>query len=152
MSSELVARLRSQRGNTMLLMPAAVLVLFVLAAIAVDAAVLFLGQRRLADLAASVAQDAIAAVDDATFYDEERALGIDAGAARARETTLRAALPRDDALLDPACAVTTDVGDDGPTAAVRCTASVRFVFTPVVPGTDRLRQVTASETAVGRQG
>jgi Flp pilus assembly protein TadG len=150
-SSELLARLRSQHGNTMLLMPAAVLVLFVLAAIAVDAAVLFLGQRRLADLAASVAQDAVAAVDEASFYDEDRDLALDVGDARAREATLTSALPRDDALLDPSCGVEAGQGESGPVATVSCTARVRFVFTPVVPGTDRLRQVSAHETAVGRQ-
>jgi hypothetical protein len=45
-----------------------VLVLFLLAGIAVDAAVQFLGQRRVADLAASVAQDAVASVDVESFY------------------------------------------------------------------------------------
>jgi uncharacterized membrane protein len=148
-SSELRARLRSQQGNTLLLMPAAVLVLFVLAAVAVDAAVLFLGQRRVADLAASVAQDAVAAVDEARFYAGD--LALDEGLGRQRGTTLMATLPQDDALLDPSCEVTTGQTEEGPSATANCSARVRFVFAPAVPGAERIRAVSAHETAVGRQ-
>ena len=149
MSSEWLARLRSQQGNTLLLMPAAVLVLFILAAVAVDAAVLFLGQRRVADLAASVAQDAVAAVDEASFYADD--LALDQGRGQQRGAMLSATLPQDDALLDPACGVTTGQGHDGPTAEVHCTARVRFIFAPAVAGAERIREVEARETAVGRQ-
>lgn len=147
MFSDLLGPLRSQQGNTLLLMPVGVLVLLILAAIAVDAAVLFLGQRRVADLAASVAQDAVAAVDEASFYEGE--LALDPGRARRREATLTSSLPRDDALLDPSCAVTTGNRGDGPTASASCTARVRFVFAPAVPGARRLSEVVANETAVG---
>jgi Flp pilus assembly protein TadG len=147
-SSELRRRLREEHGSTLLLMPAAVLVLFLLAAITVDAAVLFLGQRRLADMAASVAQDAIAAVDEGSFYaDELRLSGRDA---RARELTLRETLPRDDAFLDPACTVA--VSPTEVRADVACVARVRFVFAPGVPGAARLAEVRVSESAVGRRG
>lgn len=149
MSSELVRRLRGEHGNTLLLMPAAVLVLFLLAAIAVDSAVLFLGQRRVADLAASVAQDAVAAIDEARFYEGELVL-VESDATR-RGRTLAANLPRDDALIDPSCTVTTGRDDDlDPTASARCTARVRFVFAPTIPGAPRLSEVVGSETAVGR--
>lgn len=139
----------------MLLMPVAVLVLLILAAIAVDAAVLFLGQRRVADLAASVAQDAVAYVAPASFYAGDLALDRPDGEVfrpGQRADALTARLPQDDALLGPDCTVTTDQGAEGPVATARCTAQVRFIFAPAVPGSQRMSRVEASETAVGLSG
>jgi Flp pilus assembly protein TadG len=52
-----------------MLMPAAVLVLLVLGALAVDSAVVFLAQRELVNAAAAAANDAAAeALDDAALY------------------------------------------------------------------------------------
>ncbi|HEV8114965.1 MAG TPA: hypothetical protein VGP53_01915 [Acidimicrobiales bacterium] len=45
-------------GSTLLLLPSAVLVLFLLTALAVDGAATFLAQRELADVCASAANDA----------------------------------------------------------------------------------------------
>ena len=50
-----------QRGNVLLLVPAGVLVLVIFGALAVDAALAFLGQRALTDAAAAAANDAAAA-------------------------------------------------------------------------------------------
>lgn len=61
-------------------------------------------------------------------------------------------LPQDDALIDPSCEVVTGQSGGAPLATVSCTARVRFVFTPAIPGARNLREVTANETAVGRQG
>jgi len=49
------------RGSTLLLVPSAVLVLFLLTALAVDGAATFLAQRELADACAGAANDAAAA-------------------------------------------------------------------------------------------
>jgi hypothetical protein len=52
-----------------MLVPAAVLVLVILASLAVDAAVAFLGQREVANAAAAAANDAVtAALSDEAFY------------------------------------------------------------------------------------
>lgn len=150
MGSEGRRRLRDQRGNTLLLFPAGLLVLLLLAAIAVDTAELFLGQRRVSDLAASVAQDAVAALDEEAFYGGE--LGIDVDGATVRQATLTSQLPTDDALLEPSCDVSVGRDGRGPTATATCRARVRFVFAPAVPGADRVAEVTARETAAGRQG
>lgn len=139
-----MARPRCQRGNTLLLMPAAVLVLFVLAAVAVDAAVLFLGQRRVADLAASVAQDAVAAIDRGSFYEDD--LHVDEADARTREAALRDELPTDDGFDDPRCELTAV----GVRVEVTCTATVRLIFAPAIPGSRHSRTVEATETAEGR--
>lgn len=151
------ARLRAwlsrEHGNAMILMPVAILVLVLLAAITVDAAVLFLGQRRVADLAASVAQDAVAFVDEEGFYAGDLALEGPGGRPGQRADVLASQLPQDDALRSPSCEVDTSHRDDGsPLAEVRCTAHVRFVFAPAVPGAARLSEVRAQETAVGLQG
>lgn len=57
-----------ETGSVLLLVPAAVLVLVILGAVAVDAAVVFLGQRQLSDAAAAAATDAASAVSDSAFY------------------------------------------------------------------------------------
>ena len=56
-------------GSTLLLVPSAVLVLFLLTALAVDAAASFLAQRELADACAAAANDAAAvALDPGRLY------------------------------------------------------------------------------------
>lgn len=60
---------RSQRGSVLILIPALVLVLIVLGAIAVDASIAYLGRRELADFTASAAdRAAAAALDKSSFY------------------------------------------------------------------------------------
>jgi len=57
----------------LLLFPAAVLIVLVLAAITVDSAIAFLAQRELANATAAAANDAASrAVDDQTFYQDDR--------------------------------------------------------------------------------
>lgn len=58
-----------ERGSTLLLVPSAVLVLFLLTALAVDGAASFLAQRELADACAGAANDAAtAALDPDRLY------------------------------------------------------------------------------------
>jgi hypothetical protein len=52
----------------LILVPAAVLILVVLGAVALDAAVVFLGQRQLSAAAANAATDAASAISDSSFY------------------------------------------------------------------------------------
>ena len=57
----------------LLLFPAAVLVVVVLAAVAVDSSIAFLGERQLANATAAAANDAAAvAVSDRSFYEDDR--------------------------------------------------------------------------------
>lgn len=57
------------RGSALMLMPAAVLVLFLLASLAVDSALVWTAQRELANRAAAAASDiAATAIDDDRFY------------------------------------------------------------------------------------
>lgn len=70
------------RGSVLMLVPAGVLVLLMLGAMAVDSAVGFMAQRELSSLAAGVANDvAGAALSDPAFYQESGAIRIDPRAA-----------------------------------------------------------------------
>jgi Tfp pilus assembly protein PilX len=63
-------RTRSDRGSVLLLVPAGILIVVALGAMAVNAAVIFQGERRAANIANSVANDlATLALDSAHFRD-----------------------------------------------------------------------------------
>lgn len=134
-----------EHGNTLVLFPVAVLIVLGLGGLALDAATIFLAQRRLADLAAALANDAIAAVDVDAFlargevaFVQER---IDT-----RGAQLVAAQAEDRGFEAVDCEVS--VAADPPRAVAVCTAQVRPLFAPVVPGMERVEQVEAVETAV----
>ncbi len=63
----------SERGSSLLLFPAGVLIVLVLAAMAVDTSIAFMGQRELANATAAAANDAASqAVDNSAFYQQDR--------------------------------------------------------------------------------
>lgn len=129
------------RGSALLLMPAAVLVVLVLGAIAVDSAVAFLAERDLAGAAAAAANDAVtAAMDEAalrggTDYSLDRAL---VESVVARSLDLRG-LP---AVTDVAVAV------DGVEVRVTVSAEAPLVFAPTIPGAPDTVAVSATASAV----
>ena len=140
---------RSERGSVLMLMPAAVLVLLVLGAIAVDSAVVFLAQRDLANRTAAAANDiAGAATSDATFYGEGRVV-VDAGEARryVAAAFAPALRPEGYASWSPELRV---VGDR--TVEVSATAEVRYVFATAIPGVRHTATVTARSVATARGG
>ncbi|HEV2758645.1 MAG TPA: hypothetical protein VGV86_03660 [Acidimicrobiales bacterium] len=62
-----------ERGSTLLLFPAALLIMVALAAMTVDSAIGFLAQRQLLNATAAAANDAAAeAVSDSSFYEANR--------------------------------------------------------------------------------
>lgn len=140
-------RLRRDEGTALMLMPAGVLIVLILGALAVDSAILFLGERELADLTAAAANDAAtAALDPDAFYkcgrlrlDEDQAQSV----ARA-VTTVRTS----DAVTLTDLAAAVDNGATPPEITVTATGTVRLIFTPAVPGTSRTRIVSARSTAV----
>lgn len=74
-----------------MLVPAGVLVLLMLGAVAVDSAIGFMAQRELSSLAAGVANDvAGAALSDPAFYEQRGAVRIDPAAAANRAAAARA--------------------------------------------------------------
>ncbi len=127
-------------------MPAAVLILLGLGAMALDSAAIFLGQRRLVDLTAAIATDAVAAVDRERFYDpQDVEVVLDPDQVAARTAVLLAAQREDRTFAALAC----DPPElDGTRATVTCHATVRPVLAPFWGLADAHR-LTVTETAVG---
>ncbi|MFU8839614.1 MAG: hypothetical protein ACNA8R_02700 [Nitriliruptoraceae bacterium] len=162
MVSELPARARGARhaaawqtedANTLILVPVAILVLFGLAAVALDSATIFLGQRRLVDVASAVANDAVAAVDLDAYYaqGDTEVVPLDRDRAAARRDQLVARQGQDRSLEELSCRFVTL--EDGPPSRVEvlCTASVRPILAPLWPGAPRTQAIQAREVAVGLQ-
>jgi len=139
-------RWAAEDGNTLALFPAAVLVMFLLASLAIDAAITFSAQRTLADIAASVANDAASAISPDDYYDNQQ-LRIDSAAAAARsDATL--ARRTDAAAIDAACGVDAV----GTTVVVTCTGEVRQLISPMRYLGVSTRDIRAQATAVAVQG
>jgi len=121
----------------LLLFPAAVLVVVVLAAVAVDSSIAFLGERELANATAAAANDAASqAISNSAFYQGDR-IELDPA------TVERVAVGRVRATLDAGRHhdVVVDVRALPPAAAgcgwtVRVTARSRvaYIFSRAVPG------------------
>lgn len=137
-----------QRGSVLMLMPAAVLVLVVLGAIAVDSAVVYLAEREVGSAAAAAANDAAgAAMSDGDFYRSGGEVTLDPGrAAAVAQASAAARLPRELELLGP-----PRVEVAGRQVCVRVAARVRRIFAPAIPGgvADATVEAQAGATAVG---
>jgi hypothetical protein len=132
-------------GSALALVPAGFLVLILLAAIAVDSAVAFLGQRQLGDALAAAANDAAAAaVSDSTFYGSGQITIDPSEAATVVCESMAAQRPN---LQD----IQVSIAVAGSTIAVRATAQVQEVFGRVLPGL-HTRQVSASASAQADEG
>ncbi|HVX19397.1 MAG TPA: hypothetical protein VHA73_15330 [Acidimicrobiales bacterium] len=130
---------RRDAGTVLLLMPAAVLIVIILGAIAVDAAVAFTAQRNL-----------VAAAGDASNDASE--VGLDRGALlgqgevrldrRSVAATILRVLHRDG--IDDATVEDVAITTDGRSASVRLRRTVRLVFAPIVPGVSHTATVRAT--------
>jgi hypothetical protein len=132
---------RAEDGNTLVLMPVAFLVLLALAAIAVDSAAVYLGQRRVADLAAGLANDAVAALDQRSFYEGE-VVRVDRDGAVGRQARIFASLSEDPAFRNVRC----DLAPAGDQASATCEAHVQPIFGRALRR-DQGYLVRATETA-----
>jgi hypothetical protein len=137
-----------ERGSVLALMPAAVLVFFVLGALAVDASLAFLGERQVSNLAASVANDAATQGIDVVRYYGTGEIVVDP--ARVRDVADAVAARADaDHLLG--LTIDTDViGTD--VVVVRVRARVRSLFSRVLPSGLEEREVRASAEATAERG
>lgn len=148
-----VARRPDEAGNALILVPVTVLILLGLAAVALDSATVFLGQRRLVDVASAVANDALAAVDLDAFFSQTgtEVVPLDRARAEARRDQLVARQGQDRSLEDVSCRFVAL--DDGPPTRVEvvCTATVRPIMAPLWPGAPGVRSIQAREVAVGIQ-
>jgi Flp pilus assembly protein TadG len=149
-----LARLRflGEQANTMILFPAAILVLFGLGALAMESANLFLGTRRLTDLASAVANDAVGQLEQGAFYGSGLT-ELDAGAAASRGQGLIGLQTgtQDRSFEEVGCTITETTVIDGPLAVeVVCEATVWPILRPFWSGDDA-RRVAVTERATGVQ-
>ena len=126
-----------------MLMPAGVLIVLLLGAMAFDLSVVFLRQRQASSVAVDLANDlATAALDQAAFradgvyrLDPERAEELGASLAEASDLA--------DAIVELEVVVTAP-----DTVEVRLVVDVAYVFARAIPGSAEGTTVTASATAV----
>jgi hypothetical protein len=137
---------RDERGSVLMLAPAGILVLLLLAAIAIDGAVVWLAQRDLSNRTAGVAADlAGAAVDDVAFYDT--------GDVRLRADvaeTYTALVFDPERLPQGYASWSAEVVVIGRTVTIAARAEVRYIFAAAIPGLDRTVEVGTRATAEAR--
>lgn len=139
----------TETGSALILVPAAVLVLVVLAAIAVDSAAVFLGQRQLAEAAATAATDAAGAVSQPTFY-QTGTITLDPSEAQRLADASIAGQDLHAVKLAGSIRVTVS----GRQVCVSLTGEVPVIFGRALPGIPRVTTVhaTATATAAGDRG
>lgn len=121
------SRWGAQDGNTLALFPAAVMVMFVLASMAIDAALTFSAQRQLADIAAAAANDAATALGDSPWTGDA---DVAVDPVEAAERVAAAVGRRTDAdELQASCHA--EVPPDGSAVTVSCTGQVRQLVSPM---------------------
>lgn len=130
--------LAAERASVLMLMPAAVLIMIVLGALAVDRAIVFGAQRELVSTAQSAANDAAG-------------LGVDIDRLRVNGRVEVDPEAIDDAVglatasIDPGTSVTWELRGD--VVVVRLERDVRLVFAPGIPGAAGTQHVVAVGTA-----
>jgi hypothetical protein len=130
-----------ERGSSLILMPAGVLVVLVLASIAVDMAIVHLRQRQAFDLAAGAANDAAtAAADEVALRSGE--FRLDPAQARAIVERVVAASSLAPEVAAPPEVVVTDEGVE-----VTLSLEADYVFAGVMPGAPDGTVVTATVSA-----
>jgi len=131
-----------------MLMPAAVLVIVVLGALAVDATVAFLAEREVANLSAGLANDiAGAALDPDAFYDGG-AVRLDAvRAEQVRDLAIAAYAPQylEDVAVE-------QLGVAGDQVTVTVSANAPYLFSSGLPAAPDGIRVSATATATASQG
>ena len=131
-----------------MLMPAAVLILVILGAIAVDSAVVFLAERELANATAAAANDAAtAAVSDAAFYGAGEVTIDPAQAQQVAVDALRLRLPEGGPVGAISLTGDPEVLVSGRQVCVTARATVRHIFARAIPGVAREAHVSARSTA-----
>ena len=144
-------RIRDRRGSVLLLFPVGVLAVLVLAAVAVDSSIAFLGERELAGAVAAAANDAATeAISDQAFYGRGRVELDDGAVERVAEERVRTSLDGSRYQgLEVRATVLRPAGAGCAWALeVSASATVHYVFAGVVPG--RPRVATVDSTARSR--
>jgi hypothetical protein len=143
-------RRSDQRGSVLLLFPVGILAVVVMAAMAVDASIAFLGEREIAGAVAAAANDAATeALSNRAFYGRG-SVELDGGAvARVAEARVRTSLDagRYRGLQVRARVVRPAAASCAWSVRVEASASVRYVFAPAIPGGPAEAHVDAGATS-----
>jgi len=145
---------RDERGSTLLLFPAAVLIMLALAAMTVDSAIAFLAQRELVAATTAAANDAAAeAVSDRSFYETDRVELSSAAVEAVAVDRVRQLVDqgRHHDLAVQAQAVAPAGAGCAWTVRIVATSRVEELFGRALPGSSGLVGVRAQSTASPRQ-
>ena len=132
----------SDRGSALMLMPAGLLIVLVLASIAVDMSLVHLRKRQAFELAAAAANDAATAGVDQGRLRTTHDYVLDPERARAVVTDVVAASELASELARPPVVTVTDAG-----VRVELALEADYIFADVVPGAPDGTEVSASATA-----
>jgi hypothetical protein len=135
-------RSADERGSVLMLVPAGVLIVFVLASIAVDMSLVHLRKRQAFDLASAAANDAATAGADQAAL-RSGAYVIEPDSARAVVDDVVGASKLAPLLAAPPSVTVTAEG-----VSVEITLEADYIFAGVVPGAPDGTVVAASATAV----
>jgi Flp pilus assembly protein TadG len=139
-----------ERGSSLLLFPAGILIVMVLAAMAVDTSIAFMGQRELANATAAAANDAASqAVDNAAFYQQDR-IELDPVAVESLAVAkVRAAVDgaRHAGLSVQAVALPPAAPGCPWTVKVTASSRVSYVFAKAIPGGPHEADIHATAVA-----
>jgi hypothetical protein len=138
-------RASSEAGSVLLLIPACVLVVIVLASIATDMALAHLRQRQAFDLAGAAANDAVTAGVD---QDLLRSGTYDLDPAAVRATVDQAVMASE---LSPHVVGRPQVTVDDDRIEVSIEVEVEYLFTGAIPGAPGGATVTATASAAAVQ-
>lgn len=130
--------LRTELGSVMILMPAGVLVVFILASLALDRALVFGEQRSLVSAAQAAANDAVAAGVDPDALRGDGVVALDPDRV-ARAVDLVVAAEGTD--------VEVDWEIQGESVIVHLQRDVQYVLSPAVPGGRRSEHIQATAQA-----
>lgn len=136
----------NQDGSALLLFPAAVLIVIMLASLCVDATLTFLGQREIANAAEAAANDAASAINRGTYYDNS-VYDLD-GRALERIGTEAIAARVDDKVRNLEVRI---IRTDATHVRVEVTADVPLIFVKAIPGMSHTTTVHASAEAEAQQ-
>ena len=138
---------RRDRGSALMLMPAGLLIVLVLASIAVDMSVVHLRKRQAFELAAAAANDAVTAAVDQGRLRTTHDYVLDPERARAVVADVVAASEVAPELTGPPVVTVTAAG-----VRVELALEADYIFADIVPGAPDGTEVTASATAAAPVG
>jgi hypothetical protein len=142
-----IAVAERERGSALMLMPAGLLIVLVLASIAVDMSLVHLRKRQAFELAAAAANDAAAAGVDQGLVRTTHAYVLDPARTRAVVGDVVAASELASDLAGPPVVTVT-----GAAVRVELTLDADYIFADIVPGAPDGAVVTASATATAVPG